>query len=134
LATTGRGHLPPAFPGDEHVVFKGKRNWPVVLRLVCEHQTDIKIKRDAESEFSHVLWPGSGEQGLALPASDLTAGQAYAVRRGFAVYWGAGDHFSLILSDIEGVEISVNGIVRDFSRVKPGQEIILDAPTNSAGQ
>lgn len=134
LATTGRGHLPSAFPGDEQVEFEGKRSWPVVLRLICNQPIDIKIKRDAEHEFSPVVWPASGTQADPLPAKDLVSGNAYAVRRGFAVFWGAGDHFSLILPAGDDAEISVNGIVRDLSRIKPGQEIILDAPHKGAGR
>lgn len=134
LATSGRGHLPTAFPGDQHVEFKGKRFWPVVLRLVCDHSVDLKIKRDGERNFSSVVWPANNASGDPLPARDLAQGTAYAVRRGLAVYWGAGDHFSLVLPDNETIEISVNGVARDLSRVKPGQEIILDAPSSPAGQ
>lgn len=134
LATTGRGHLPPAFPGDGHVVFEGNRKWPVVLRLLCDKPVGLKIKRDAEEKFSSVVWLAEGTDIPSLPAKNVIAGQAYAVRQGMAVYWGAGDHFSLVLSGNEEFEMSINGTVRDLSRVKPGQEIILDAPARVTGQ
>ncbi len=133
LSTLGRGHLPNAFPGDHNVEFAGKKkSWPVVLRLVCDERVDLQLKRDAESKFAAVIWPDSGVQGTPLPASGLLAGQAYEVRQGFAVYWGAEDHFSLIIPESKKIEISINGVVRDLSRIKSGQEIIMDAPATSS--
>jgi cytoskeletal protein RodZ len=133
LSTTGRGHLPSAFPGDQHVDFQGEGSWAVVLRLVCDEPVEFNIKRDAENDFSLASWPAGDAEGDPLPSENIVPGQAYAVRQGYAVYWGASDHFSLVLPDNKNMELSVNGVTRDLSRVKAGQEIIIDAPARNAG-
>ena len=124
---TGKTDLPRAFEGNPHMSFQGGQHWSYVVRLISEKPGGFAIKRDAEANFSSANFPGAGVQAKPLPSENVVAGQAYAVRRGFVVYWGANDHLSLRLGHVKGVEVSFNGQVQDVTRFNDGEEILLDS-------
>ncbi len=101
--------------------------WPLVLRIVCDSPREILVKRDGEGTFQQAQWPADQVTGPAVPEAGFEAGRAYRQNGQLLVFWGAEDHFSLKLARVRGVEVSINGRVRDISRLRPGQEIILDA-------
>ena len=101
--------------------------WPLVLRIVCDSPQDILVKRDGEGTAKPVRWPAGQENGPAVPEAGFEAGRAYRQNGKLVVFWGAEDHFSLTLARVRGVEVSINGRVRDTGRLRSGQEIILDA-------
>jgi len=124
---SGKTYLPRAFQGNSRMTFLGGKHWAYVVRLISEQPGDFAVKRDAESSFSSADFPAAGAQAKPLPSGNVVAGQVYAVRRGFVVYWGADDHLSLRLGHIEGVEVSFNGQVQDVARFNAGEEILLDS-------
>jgi hypothetical protein len=101
-------------------------NWPLVLRIVCDRPQDVLVKCDGEAAFQLARWPAAGDDGPAQPAAGFEPGRAYAHDGRWVVFWGAEDHFSLKLGRVRGVDVFVNGRRRDVSRLRPGQEIILD--------
>lgn len=106
-------------------------SWPLVLRIVCDGPGDIQVKRDGDREFAAVIWPAENESAPEVPEAGFQAGRAYGQAGKLVVFWGADDHFSLKIGRVRGIEVAINGRVRDISKLRPGQEIILDA--HSAG-
>lgn len=109
-------------------------SWPLVLSITCEWPQDIRIKRDNDREFSGVRWPGTGETAPEVPDAGFEAGRAYSLYENLVVFWGANDHFEVILENVRGVEVAINGKVHDISRMNPGQEFVLDASATSSGR
>ena len=105
--------------------------WPLVLRVVCDVPQRIQVKRDGDREFAEVRWPDPSESAPEVPAAGFEAGRAYQQGDRLVVFWGADDHFSLILARVRGVEVAVNGRIRDIANLRAGQELILDS--HSAG-
>ena len=105
--------------------------WPLVLRLVCDAPQRIQVKRDGDRQFSEVRWPAESEVAPEVPAAGFEAGRAYRQGDRLVVFWGADDHFSLVLARVGGVEVAVNGRIRDITKLRAGQELILDS--HSAG-
>jgi len=105
--------------------------WPLVLRVSCDAPQEILVKRDGDSQFSQVRWPDGLSPAAPVPAAGFEAGRAYRDGQRLVVFWGAEDHFSLKLANVRGVEVSINGTIRDVGRLRPGQELILDS--HSAG-
>ena len=112
---------------DPSVEVRMDSAWPLVLRIVCDAPQDIQVKRDGDRDFSQVRWPTEREDGPAVPVAGFEAGRAYRQGDRLVVFWGAEDHFSLKLARVRGVEVSINGRVWDVGRLRPGQELILDA-------
>ncbi len=106
-------------------------SWPLVLRLVCDGPQRIQVKRDGDRQFSEVLWPTEIELAPEVPAAGFEAGRAYRQGNRLVVFWGADDHFSLVLARVRGVEVAVNGRIRNITKLRAGQELILDS--HSAG-
>jgi hypothetical protein len=92
------------------------------MRLITDLPLGAEVLRDGETQYQTAAW----NDPEALPMREIRPGRAYGVREGLVVYWGARDHFSLRLDRVVGVEVSINGVVRDISSLRPGQEIILD--------
>ncbi len=124
---SGKLHLPQALDGNSQMSFAGGHQWSYVVRLISEESGDFAIKRDAESAFKTADFPPNLAEAKPLPSENIVAGRAYAVRRGFVVYWGADDHMSLRLGHVQGVEVSFNGVVQNVSRFRDGEEILLDS-------
>ncbi len=97
-----------------------------MVRLIIDRPGRFEIKKDADTKFKAADFPASLTEATPLPAKNLVPGRAYAVQRGFVVYWGAEDHFSLRLGHISGVELSFNNKIQDLTRFHAGQEILLD--------
>jgi len=126
---TQPGSLPSAVSGNAGTPFASGQTWPVVMRLVSDLPVQAEVLRDGETVFQTVAW----SEPVALPMKDIRPGRAYGVREGLVVYWGATDHFSLRLDRVVGVEVSINGVPRDISSLRPGQEIILDDHSAASG-
>ncbi len=131
---TGKSHLPQAFAGTSQVIFEEGKKWPYVIRLISERPGRFEVMKDAEKKFTAADFPSSLAQAQPLPAENLVAGRAYAVQRGYVVYWGADDHLSLRLGHILGVELSFNAKAQDLARFNPGQEILLDMSLLNNGE
>ena len=129
LEQTGVGAT-AAIAGNKNISFSGGEPRAVVLRILCERQVGIEVKRDAERTYSAVQWPRNLNDIASLPLQDIDPGRPYQVVEGFVIYWGAADHFSLKLSGTQGVIASLNGVPRDVSRLKPGGELVLDLHGN----
>ncbi|MFT5232192.1 MAG: cytoskeleton protein RodZ [Candidatus Krumholzibacteriia bacterium] len=125
-----RSIAPLAITGDNTVDFSGNESRKVVLRILCQEQVEIEVKRDAERSFSVVQWPSTLGNVLDLPNDSIEAGRVYRVAEGFALYWGADDHFNLKLAGTDGVNVTLNGVRRDVARLKPGGEVVLDTHGN----
>lgn len=124
---SGKVHLPEAFTGDPQMIFSDGRSWTYIVRLISEKPGDFAVKRDAEPAFEAADFPGSLAEAKPLPLANVVAGRAYAVRRGFVVYWGAEDHLSLRMGHVQGVEVSFNGVIQNVARFRDGEEILLDS-------
>ena len=119
--------LPVALSGARPVPF-GDGVRPLVLRLLCADPVGVRVACDSERGYTDVRWPRTADI-EPLPAADIRAGRPYRTREGLVVYWGARDQFSLKLDRTSGVEITLNGGIRDVSDLKPGQEQILYLPS-----
>ena len=124
--THSKTALPLPLVGSPSLIFAGGKKEPVVLRVICDRPLKIQAKRDAEQTFQNAVWPPDGIAPTPLPATGIESGKVYAVSRGLVVYWGARDHFSLRLDRTDGVEVTVNGKLRNIRNLRPGGEIILD--------
>jgi cytoskeletal protein RodZ len=109
------------------VVAEMDSSWPLVLGISCTAAQEILVKRDGDREFSGVRWPAENKDAPELPATGFESGQAYRQGDRLVVFWGAEDHFSLKLARVRGVTVSINGRDWDVGRLKPGQELVLDA-------
>ena len=89
---------------------------PVGMELRCDGDREFRSLRAEQAAGAP-----------ALPSRGIEPGRFYAVRGGLVVYWAAQDHCELRLDGTEGVEVTVNGTVRDVRHLRPGQEQLLDA-------
>jgi len=126
---------PPATPvrnssaapaGVADLKFRDGRTRPLVLRVVCDRPQDLRVQVDGQGSHLPAFWPAAGTAAPRIQDDRPEPGRVYAAGEGFVVYWGAEDHFSLILERLGGVTVTTNGEARDLSRVRPGQEWILD--------
>jgi len=101
--------------------------WPLVLSISCNVPQDILVKRDGDRVFSGVRWPAELKDAPSVPATGFDSGLAYRQGDRLVIFWGAEDHFSLKLARVRGVTVSINGRDWDVGRLKPGQELVLDA-------
>lgn len=119
--------LPQALAGDAGLNMAGPYRGDLVLRILAGGPVRVRVRRDGEHVYRTVELAGDGEGEDMLPRQGVVPGRAYAVREGSVVYWKARDHFSLKLDPVTDVSVEVNGRPRDLSRLRPGQEMILDA-------
>ena len=117
--------LPAAVPGNAGILFQYGRRWPVVLRLLCDEPVAAQVVRDGERSFMQVSWSDTDESYALLPSEGIQQGRPYRTSQGLVVYWGARDQFSLKLGRTRGVEVTLNGEIRDIDDLLSGQEIIL---------
>jgi len=120
------GQLPLPLVGGPRLSFAGGDRKPVVLRIICDRPLGIQVKQDAEQDFESAVWPAAGSAAPPLPATGIVPGRVYTVSRGLVVYWGAEDHVSLRLDRTDGVEVALNGRVRNVRNLRPGGELLLD--------
>lgn len=116
-----------ALPGQAGLALSGGHPRSQVLRVLTTAPVTVSVRRDGERRYTRFRIPGEGVGLPSLPRSDIEPGKAYAVAEGVVAYWGARDHFDLMLDRVQGVAISLNGRNRDLSRVRPGDELVLDA-------
>jgi hypothetical protein len=109
------------------VVAEMDSSWPLVLGISCTAAQEILVKRDGDRVFSGVRWPAENKDAPELPATGFESGLAYRQGDRLVVFWGAEDHFILKLARVRGVTVSINGRDWDVGRLKPGQELVLDA-------
>jgi transcriptional regulator with XRE-family HTH domain len=107
-------------------------SWPLVLSISCDAPQRILVKRDGDREFSEVRWPQEPEGAPDLPDAGFEAGRAYRQGDRLVVFWGADDHFSVMLARVRGVEVSLNGIPWIPDELKQGKEFILDESSITA--
>jgi hypothetical protein len=115
--------LPAAVRGDPRLRFQGGENFALVLRVLLPREANCSVRRDGQAAAAPLIWP---EDPLPLPAANLRHGEAYAVQGGFAAYWGANDHLTLILDSLDGAEVTLNGIPQPVADWRPGQPVVLD--------
>lgn len=101
--------------------------WPLVLSISCNVPQEILVKRDGDRVFSGVRWPAELKDAPSVPPAGFDSGLAYRQGDHLVIFWGAEDHFSLKLDRVRGVTVSINGRDWDVGRLKPGQELVLDA-------
>jgi len=93
------------FPeGSPELVFAGGRRWPLVLRLVMDHALELDVQPDGRSfalDRDHAA-PG-------VPSEDIVPGRLYRVGSKMILYFGAAEHFDLILASRQGIAVSLNG-------------------------
>jgi cytoskeletal protein RodZ len=125
-ATPSASDLPSAPAGGPDVPLAA--GWPrtQILRIFTTAPVTVSVRRDGERSFTRYRLPGDDGDLAPLPATGIVPGRPYSVRGGIVAYWGARDHFDLVLDRVDGVEVSRNGRTRDLSRVRPGDEIVLD--------
>ncbi len=118
--------LPSAPAGNGPLPFAGGGRWPLRIRVLMAAPVGMELRCDGDRDFRS-LRAEDAEGAPALPARGIEPGRFYAVREGLVVYWAAQDHCELRLDSNEGVEVTVNGAVRDVRHLRPGQEQLLDA-------
>lgn len=115
--------LPSAVRGDRNLRFQGGESFALVLRVLLPAAANCSVRRDGQPSAVPVIWR---ERPAPLPAYNLQHGEVYAVRGGYAAYWGANDHFTLILDSLQGVEVSLNGEPQSTRPWRPGEPVVLD--------
>jgi len=119
--------LPPALAGKPALNMAGPYRGDLVLRVLARGPVRVRVRRDGEHVYRSVELAGADGAEEVLPLRGIIPGRSYAVREGSVVYWRARDHFSLKLDAVAGVSVEVNGARCDLSRLRSGQEMILDA-------
>jgi cytoskeletal protein RodZ len=121
--------LPPARKGDSSITFAGDLRFPLVLRLLCTQPVGARVKWVGQDQPLVARWP---RRPTPLPSAGIEAGRGYLVREGWAVYWGASDHFYLMLDSISGVQVTLNGVSRTFNESAISRWQLVDL--NSSNQ
>lgn len=103
--------LPQALPGDPTLVFRGGRSEALVLRVLGRGPVTVSVDMYGLGSEQTVRLPAAGAP--PLPATGIVPGRVYAVREGWAAYWGTGrdGSFELKLSDLAGLTVTLNGRV-----------------------
>ncbi len=115
--------LPAAVRGDPQLRFAGGERFALVLRIRLAAGANCAVRRDGQPAAMPLIWP---EETTPLPAANLQSGLAYAARGGHVAYWGANDHFVVTLGDLQGVEVTLNGVLQPVQQWRPGQPVVLD--------
>ncbi len=123
-ASTPTRELSPPRRGDPELRFTGGEVYPLVLRVLLPEPVNCTVRRDDQPDAVPVIWP---DDPGPPPAYNLRHGLAYAVRDGYAIYWGAEDHFTLTLGRIDAAEVTLNGHAQSLADWRPGQTKLLDA-------
>jgi cytoskeleton protein RodZ len=118
--------LPAALPASAAVPFQAGTPSTLVLRVLLPAPTNCSVRCDDQQAARPVVWP---DRPRPLPARDVKPGVAYAVRDGYAIYWGARDTFTLTLGDLRDAGASLNGADLPVDRWQTGQPVVLDQHT-----
>ncbi|MEZ4388425.1 MAG: helix-turn-helix domain-containing protein [Candidatus Krumholzibacteriia bacterium] len=118
--------LPVPVAADAAVPFIAGTPTVLVLRVLLPAPTNCSVRRDDQAAARPVVWP---DRPQPLPTRDVSPGVAYAVRNGFAIYWGARDTFTLTLGALQDARASLNGADLPVDRWQPGQPVVLDQHT-----
>ena len=110
--------------GSERMVFAGGVRFPLVLRLVCSSQVGAAVAVDADAALHGVDWRSAL---TGVPEDGIEPGRPYRVGGRLVAYWGAQDHFVIRLEESEGVELTLNGVVKPVRERNLGREWVLDA-------
>ena len=116
--------LEPPRRGAADLRFTDGQTFPLVLRVVIPEPANCSVRRDDQSAAAPVIWP---DKPGPPPAYNIKHGLAYAVRGGYAVYWGAEDHFTLTLDRVQGVNVTLNGAILSLANWRSGQTKLLDS-------
>jgi len=122
--------LEPPRRGAADLRFTDGQTFPLVLRVVIPEPANCSVRRDDQPAATPVIWP---DKPGPPPAYNLKHGLAYAVRGGYAVYWGAEDHFTLTLDRVQGVSVTLNGAILSLTNWRPGQTKLLDSSSLATG-
>lgn len=117
-----RATAPAGLPG---LTFSGGMTWPLVARLSLAGPATVRARRDGESAFAEVEWPG-GTGAPAVPPDGVVAGRAYADGSGLVVYWGATGSLSLLLAGVADASLTVNGQPWPLAPPPGGGEFVVD--------
>lgn len=119
--------LPPAVAGDARLLFQGGQTASLVLRVISPGPLTLSVRQYGHDVAPPIRLPLSAAP--PLPPRDIEYGRAYAVREGYAIYWGAGrkEAFELHLSTRTGVEVQLNGQRLDILPAVIGDWWLLDA-------
>lgn len=118
--------LPVALPASAAVPFPAGTPSTLVLRVLLPAPTNCSVRCDDQRSARPVVWP---DRPRPLPSRDVKPGVAYAVRDGYAIYWGARDTFTLTLGDLRDASASLNGADLPVDRWQTGQPVVLDQHT-----
>jgi transcriptional regulator with XRE-family HTH domain len=116
------GSAPAGLP---QLRFSDGATWPLVARLSLSGPGTVRARRDGESGFTEVEWPGA-PGAPAVPASGIVAGRAYADGAGLVVYWGAAARVSLLLAGAADASLTVNGQPWPLAPPPGGGEFVVD--------
>lgn len=114
--------VPEGLPG---MTFADGLAWPLVARLRVAAAGTARARRDGEAAYLEAEWPGGGGAAPA-PGDGIVAGRAYADGDGLVVYWGAVERLSLVLGDLPGAELTVNGRPWPLAAPPGGGEFVVD--------
>lgn len=118
--------LPEAMSAGQDVPFRSGTPSSLVLRVLLPAPTNCSVRCDDQKSARPVVWP---DQPRPLPDTGIEPGVAYAVRGGYAIYWGARDTFTLTLGDLRDAGASLNGSDLPVDRWQTGQPVVLDQHT-----
>lgn len=127
-SATGEGGAAPE--GQPGMAFADGLAWPLVARLRVAEPGIARARRDGEAEYIDAAWPG-GYGAAPVPAGGVVAGRAYADGAALVVYWGAVERLSLVLGDLPGAELTVNGRPWPLAPPAQGGEFVVDVDTGS---
>ncbi len=97
--------VPESLPaGSSELVFAGGKQWPLVLRLVMEHASELAVSTDSSPVDVDWDQPGAG-----VPSEDMVAGRVYRAGSRAVVYFGAESYFVVTLGAVDGVVATLNG-------------------------
>lgn len=116
------GSAPAGLPG---LRFSGGMTWPLVARLSLAGPGTVRARRDGESGFADVEWPGA-VAAPTVPQDGIVAGRAYADGPGLVVYWGATGRLSVLLDEVADASLTVNGQPWPLAPPPGGGEFVVD--------
>lgn len=115
--------LPVPWPASSDVPLEQGVPRALVLRVLLPEPANCSVRADGQQAMRPVVWP---EAPRPLPDASIEPGVAYAVRGGYAIYWGAEDNFTVELGELTGASAMLNGVTLPVERWQAGQPVVLD--------